>query len=257
MALSGKAQVRVDFQCSHPWPDGLWGLLDCWTKYEDVGLAPERYGSSERRTFPLIRWNKKDMEQTWIRASGGVFKRKSPWNMSALIFFTWNRYRRLPVKAISFFTLWVDAEFFSSGQRVERFFELCKDLYTWGSMDHGYVAHENEYRLKNSLTPDGRGQIGGANLKIALPGIYWANFFGPLYVKWLGEEKFKNLKTYYKERLPNGGWLFVTLPHVLEYEEPGSQAKEREIISLLGRDAFFEIEDSQKPTGVPNFWEES
>lgn len=257
MTLSGKAQVTVDFQCSHPWPDGLWELLDIWAKYEDVGLAPERYGSSEMRTFPLVQWNKEEMEQTWMRTKGGVFKKKSPWDMSAMVFFMWNHYKRLPIKAISLFTLWIDTEFFSNEERVERFLEFCKDLYKWGDMDHGYVALESEYRVKNSLGHGKEGPLGGANLKIALPGIYWANFFGPLYVKWLGEEKFEDLIIYYKEKLPDGGWLLVTRPQVLEDVSLFFHAQERDIIHHLGKDAFFEIEDPSKKTITPHFWEGS
>ena len=70
-------------------------------------------------------------------------------------------------------------------------------------MDHGYVAHRIEFLQKNKFGQDGG--IGGANLKLGLPGIYWANFFGPRYVKWFGESKFESLSVSSKEPLPGGG----------------------------------------------------
>jgi len=255
MKSFSKTQVILTFQCSHPWPDGLWGLLDLWARYEDIGLAPERYGSAEMRTFLITAWDKVKMEQTWERASGGIFKRKRPWNMVGQVLSNWNRYTRQPIRTLSFFDLWLDQDFFADEQRVGRFLELCRDIYTWGHMDHGYVACDTEYEQKNSITPGG--MRGGPNLEYALPGIYWANFFGPTYVHWLGEEKFESLETFYKERLADGGWLLLTRPSVLEYQDPALRVHEAGIIHYLGRHAFFELEDPWKPTYRPDFWGES
>lgn len=241
--------VKASFQALHPWnhaTDAL-RLLDILHKYGDVGLSPSRYGSSDARTFDLAQLDMAKIEETWMRVGGGHIKGPRPWNMSIMILCV----KGLGSPVVSLFAIWVNQNYFEDARRAARFLDLCKDIYSWGKMDFGYVAHEDEYSLKNERGP-GRG-VGGANLKFALPGIYWANFFGPVYAQWFGNDKFESIETHFKERLTDGGWLLVSRPSVLEYSSPELRMHETGIIYALGREAFFEMDDPNKPTRTPDF----
>jgi hypothetical protein len=245
-----QAKIVADFQALHPWKSAadVVRLFDILHSYEDVGLSPNRYGSSDVRTFDLTQLDMATIEETWMRVGGGIIKGPRPWNMLISILFI-KKSRGIP--ALSTFTVWLNQTYFKDPGRATRFLDWCKDVYSWGKMDHGYVALEDEYSLKNDLGP-GR-SVGGANLKVALPGIYWANFFGPIYSKWFGDGKFELIETHLKERLTDGGWLLVTRPSVLEYSNPELRLHETGIIHALGREAFFEMEDPLKPTKSPDF----
>jgi hypothetical protein len=251
--LIKKIKVKLSFQALHPWNTADHGLrlLKLLQDYGDVDLSPSRFGSSEARTFPFEDFDTSRIEEIWMRVGGGTIKGPRPWNMLVSIFYVEGRMGT----TISRFTLWLAPKFFEDPNRVTRFLQLCKEIYVWGSMDHGYVTHESEYEAKNSLGP--ASGVGGPNLKYALPGIYWANFFGPVYAKWLGDEKFESMETFHKEKLPDGGWLLVTRPNVLEYEGAALRMHETEIIHVLGREAFFEIDDPDKETITPSSWERS
>jgi hypothetical protein len=242
-----EARVVTHFQCSRPWDNIAKAieLIDLLQGYDDIGVSPERYGSSDARTFELANLQQSDVERIWMKAGGGHFKRKLPWNVQILVFFIKSRGGLV----ISHFWLWLDASFFQDSKRVARYLDLCKEIYSWGRMDHGYVAHEAEYVIKNRFGP-GSG-VGGANLRIALPGIYWANFFGPIYTEWFGEDKFQSLATHYKEKLPDGGWLIVTCPSVLTYDDVRLQDHEKQMIRHLGEHAFFEMDNPDKQTKTP------
>jgi hypothetical protein len=240
--------VKAHFQSSASWADvnKPVELLELLNKYDAIGLSPERYGSSSARTFDISKLDMEYIQKRWY-LDGGYFKRKDPWDLHLYVFCVYSE--DTPVKS----NLWIklDGRFFEARERCSAFIECCTGIYQWGSVDHAYVALQDEYEEKNSFG-EGSG-VGGPNLGIALPGIYWANFFGPIYTRWLGEERFRTLEAHRKEQLPNGGWLIIARPNPLIYDEPSTRAHERQIMAHLGRDAFFEMENSDKPIKTPDF----
>ena len=221
-------------------------LLEILNQYRDLDLAPIRYVSSTVRTFQIQSYTEADLGALWTRVGGGVFKTGKKWNCVFHVFFF------KPPKGGGMSSLWIhiDEEYFRDQERSSRFVDLCKALYSWGKMDHGYVALEDEYRTKNVL---GEGGVGGPNLKVAIPGVYWANFFGPVYVKWLGEERFRTLDGFATERLSDGGWLVFARQVLFEYESRSVKRQEKRLMRHLGREAFFERQRPFKRAKTPDF----
>lgn len=243
--------VRAQFQSSKPWPEveKPTELLDLLSGYADVGLSPTRFGSSERRTLDLRSLDESEIVEIWRKVGGGIMKAPKPWGFmvhTSYVKTTWAR-------AISSLWLHLDEDYFSADDRTDRFLELCKELFAWGRMDHAFVAREVEYKSKNELGP-GAG-VGGPNLKVALPGVYWANFFGSVYVEWFGRQKFENLDTPKKERLHDGGWLLLTREDPIRYDPWAAQRIEEDIMRHLNRDAFFEKRDPRKITKTPDLFQ--
>jgi hypothetical protein len=223
-------------------------LIHILQKYMDIDFAPIKYGSSTRRTHDLANLTDDEICEIWTRVKGGIFKASNKWNGVVHISYM------MTAKARDISSLWIniDDEFFEDETRKSRFLDLCKDVYTWGNMDHAYVAHRIEFIQKNRFGIDGG--IGGANLKVGLPGIYWANFFGPQYVHWIGEYKFESLTVNHKEHLQDGGWLIIARNDPSLYGTRKIIREETKIMKQLRRDAFFEMRNSKKKISVPDLW---
>jgi len=242
--------IKADFQSSKPWPESEkpFQLLRILSGYADVGLSPARFGASESRTFALDSLGESAILEIWRKVGGGIMKAPKPWSFIVQIFYiktTWAR-------AISSLWLYLDEDFFLEKDRTLRFLELCKDIYAWGRMDHGLVAHEMEYKIKNELGA-GAG-VGGPNLTVSLPGVYWANFFGPVYVEWFGRQKFENLNALKKEPLEDGGWFILTRESPLQHDNRAARQAEERIIKDLGQSAFFEKRNPNKKTETPDLF---
>jgi hypothetical protein len=250
--MASNTRIRSDFQCSKPWrePSKAHELISILHRFDDVDLSPLRYGSSTSRTFALKDYSDDEIGELWTRVGGGIFKGSNKWNAVIQVFFM----KGPKARAMSSLWIHLDEAFFIDEGRTKRFIELCKEIYLWGDMDHGYIAHQLEYDRKNKLGP--QGGFGGANLKIALPGVYWINFFGPLYVSWFGEDKFRKLAVGSKERLKDGGWMIITRKNPAAYASKQALQQERTVVTQLGRDAFFERRKLNKKISTPNFWDE-
>jgi hypothetical protein len=250
--MSSKLKVKTSFQSLNAW-DGIikcFELLDLLEKYEEMGLMPDRYGTSDRRTFALSDLSESQIQNCWSKVNGGIFKRKYPWHFMIMVFFM-KTVPKAKITPISNLAIWIDAEYFSDNARQRRYIELCNDICSWGNMHYGFIALDQEYETKNSFGP-GRG-VGGANLHRGLPGIYWANFFGPEYAEWLGKERFTSIDVHRLEELPHGGWMVITRPDLLIWADPSIRENEQRIMNHLGRDAFFEMEYPDKPISIPPF----
>ena len=89
--------------------------------------------------------------------------------------------------------------------------------------------------------------------RYGIPGVYWANFFGPIYVRLFGREKFLTVPAYQREEMPNGSFLLLTSASPVHYTYPKARAFERAIVDHLGQHAFFEKKRPQKAILAPRF----
>lgn len=148
----------------------------------------------------------------------------------------------------------LDLTFFAAEGHAEHFLQFAKSLYEWGEMVCGFAAHPKDYKDQTWLPQQviiGNKLVGAVGQKVmeALPGIFWANFFGPDYVDWFGREKFDRLPCYRLEELPDGGRLILTSPSPLEYDASGET--QETIKSYLGRPAFGDVQHPERPTISP------
>jgi hypothetical protein len=83
-----------------------------------------------------------------------------------------------------------------------------------------------------------------------LAGLYWRNFFGPPFVRMLGD-RLQSLPPGTRREL--GGDIVLVQP----YERPTQamtregDAAEQRLITVLGPECFYDTEQHRKPTRVP------
>jgi hypothetical protein len=145
---------------------------------------------------------------------------------------------------LTYITFWFNIQILK--KRLQEYIrKSLVDFTAISNADFGHAAMGNDIYSKNLLFGEdemGKFQqfVGNDPEEYGIPGVYWINFFGKVYVDWLGRDKFKNLKCYYKEELDSGGYLVQCAENPLYYEtEEGAIAKE--IINHLGPEAFFDI----------------
>ncbi len=142
-------------------------------------------------------------------------------------------------------------------QDVRHFFI---DLYLVSEGDYGFLTMEQDHKDKNYLVRRVRGgtssQFVGDNLEKCLPGVYWGNIFGSLYVDWFGRDKFDTLPCYYKEELADGSYYVQSSDDLDYFEKPHSINFVEQITDHLGRDAFFDIRDPFRRCKVPPYIEQ-
>ncbi|WP_224249752.1 hypothetical protein [Hyalangium gracile] len=105
------------------------------------------------------------------------------------------------------------------------------------------VSNPDGFGSSEVLTIQGYGQ--------GLEGLYWRNFFGPLFTRMFGE-RLDSLAAEFKRDLGDGILL------VQPYAQPSSAGTsegitlERQLISHLGPECFYDHERHLKPTRVPD-----
>jgi hypothetical protein len=219
-------------------------------------LLPQKYDSREPERYVFEANNLAKLFEIWASDTGWLsLKRQKPFLWWMLIQNWRYREHRQFNQIMSGF----DERYFAKEDNVVKLLSCAKRLYVWGNMTYGYICHEQDWSRKNYFgipTKVASGKTvstGGLDLREGLPGIYWANLFGPIYVDFFGREKFLTAPAYHKEELPDGGFLLLTAPSPLDYGRPEVQALEEALIDHLGRDAFFEKAYPEKPCQVPHF----
>jgi hypothetical protein len=132
------------------------------------------------------------------------------------------------------------------------------DLYLVSEGDYGFLTMQEDHENKNYLImtdPNGEtySSFIGDSLEQCLPGVYWANIFGRLYVKWFGENKFRTLPCYRRDRLSDGSYYVQCSNDLFYYKKTDVVSYEKEIINHLGKDAFFDIREPDKICQVPEY----
>lgn len=248
----------VDF---HFDSDALWrgrGEALAHLLYSYEIFRPVRWGPSEPVRRPFTPEVFPQIAQLWDKHHGLMFKR--PQKPKFGIDSWW--FTNLPHAPAA--QLWgsVEERFFKKEENIQAFLALTKDLFAWGNMLYGYACHRADYEAKNGYqaVEDWGGGVKmlaegawATNLYECLPGIYWANFFGKLFVDWFGRERMLSAPCYHCEELSGGGILLLTAPSPLDYDKPEVKELERALRKHLGEDAFFTREDPERPCKTPPF----
>lgn len=105
------------------------------------------------------------------------------------------------------------------------------------------VPHPDGLSMMETSTVRGYGE--------GLPGLVWRNFFGPPFVQMFGE-RLASLPGSFKQEL--GGGIVLVQPYELpsQADTPEATARERELITHLGSECFYDHERHLKPTRVPD-----
>lgn len=71
-----------------------------------------------------------------------------------------------------------------------------------------------------------------------LPGVFWVQFLGPLYIDFFGKERILNAPCHSKKMLPKGGVLLQTAQFPTGQEVAADRESEKALREYLGHDRF-------------------
>jgi hypothetical protein len=139
---------------------------------------------------------------------------------------------------------------------LENITRLFKELFLVSQGDFGFLCAYSESEVRNFLrVEDEKGAISqqfvGLDPGYALPGVYFANIFGRVYVDWFGQEKFDTMPCYFKEELNDGAVLVQCAEDPLYFESEDLRGNADAIVQHLGPDAFFDITSLDRVCSVP------
>lgn len=222
---------------------------------EDDIFLPEKYDNREPERFSFDAADITRAVEIWTGPTAWLLlKRRKPFHMTTTVEWVYKEQRRFNEIRGS-----VDARVFEHEEGVGKFLRFAKRVWIWGEATHGYVCHESDWNAKNRFgrpTRVSSGRLvwtGGVDLRQGLPGIYWANFFGPQYVDFFGSQKLPSVPAYHKEKLPDGGFVILTARSPLDFGTPAVHALEQAVVDHLGRDAFFQKDNPEKQCRTPIF----
>lgn len=243
--------VRIDFYSNASWKGHIQSLLELLLS--QTLLRPDKIGhrlDKNKDTFEPTLEVIPYLEKRWKEALHIPFCKFDPEYWLIL-----DRNMMIPKNPHpDRLNMGLDIAFFTKKDQVEHFLQFAKSLYQWGDMFYGFVANRQDYKAQTWLPQQviiGNKLVGAVGQKVmeALPGIFWANFFGPDYVDWFGRDKFDRLPCYRLEELPDGGRLILTSPSPLDYDASGET--QEALKHYLGRLAFGDVQHPERPTISP------
>jgi len=126
---------------------------------------------------------------------------------------------------------------------VDTFISYCWEMLRVLRPPYGHLCCESDYLEKNVIDDEDRHAAVGNDLKKHLPGIYWANFFGPRYIEFFGEDHLLSAPAHEVRWMDEAGILLMLSDSPLDYAKPEVRRREDTIIEHLGRAAFFSKSD--------------
>jgi hypothetical protein len=150
-------------------------------------------------------------------------------------------------------TLWVEEEYFKSQARTEDFLQLSITIYGLLHPAYGRI-HLSRDAIEMATVQDPRygRTIVPVDLKKGLPGIYWANFFGPEYVELIKRRKLLCAPCEDIRELSDGGVLVLTASSPLDPSSEVNRRRQQAVQDFLGEDIFYHWRQSNK-SKVPRF----
>jgi hypothetical protein len=120
-----------------------------------------------------------------------------------------------------------------------------------------YAAQDDDLSRKKWRSipnPDGFGHTETYTLRDyseGLEGLFWRNFYGPLFVQLFGD-RLNSLPGEYKQDVGDG--IVLVQPYELPTQAgtPEAVERERQLIAQLGPECFYDHERHLKPTRVPD-----
>lgn len=140
---------------------------------------------------------------------------------------------------------------------LDQLIQFFIDLYLVSDGDYGSLTMEEDHKNKNYLiTPMGKWashKFVGDKLEYCLPGVYFGNIFGKLYVDWFGTDRFVSLPCHTLSELSDGSYYVQSSADLFYYRNPEGARLDRQIIEYLGTEAFFDIRDPARVYDVPEY----
>ncbi len=229
---------------------------------EDPTFAPDRWAPFEpinkpfdQETFRaaaecLSNFEKMQQRKPYEKWTGSLLLKRTK-TPKCLSMFEWSHLQHRPFSS-SYFR--VAVEWLRSPERLEKFLSFSNKLYSaFDGFWFASIATDDELEEKRRLKwfrPDKDYKEGGyivegspgVFLEQCIPGVFWGNYFGPLYVDWLGKEKFSTLPCVDMKEMPDGGVFFTTAKTPFDWNKEEARQVASAIREHLGADAFFDLE---------------
>lgn len=133
--------------------------------------------------------------------------------------------------------------------------QLLYDAARTAQGDYGFLATDHDYRAKHFLSvQEGVSEVQqyiGDNPEQGIPGLYWLNFFGPVYVDYFGKTKLAALSDHAEVVFLDDGAVclrFGRLPD--ESHAAATLDHQRAVIRILGQAAFFDRHYPQRKLNI-------
>jgi hypothetical protein len=133
-----------------------------------------------------------------------------------------------------------------TSDQVDICLEYGKSIFRLFKPDYGNVRSYPEYFSKNLVEGPIVANAVGINLRKHLPGIYWANFFGPRYVEFFGEGRLMSAPAHDVQRLGEAGILLLMSKSPFDYDKAEVKETEEAVVEHLGPEAFFFKSDPEE-----------
>jgi len=231
----------------------MWSLLDCASR--DVGqrfleillrfgFAPERFGDEDPPTRKFASSSASELMDVWESHPGQlVIEKRGGEGFQALVHLSINPHVVMP----TYFVFYVRDQYFRR-ETPSKFLLFAEEMYGLFKPVYGDIGHYEDRKAKTFVrTPIIVGRIHTyaegyipVNPTWGLPGIYWANFLGPIFVDFFSKEKVEGAPCYIKKRLVDGGYLIQTSESPMDYSKIETKRLERTLTEYLGEDTVFD-----------------
>jgi hypothetical protein len=137
-------------------------------------------------------------------------------------------------------TLWIEKSYFANEERIQRLLDMSIQIYELVHPDYGSIHNgKDETSMATFEHPKYGKTILPINLDKGIPGIFWANFFGPKIINTLGKKKILSAPWYKTIELSDGGFLTLLEPSPLSESISWSRSEEFQI--FLGLENFYSV----------------
>lgn len=157
-----------------------------------------------------------------------VMQKKNPFLMHIAV--SWNRGARAMFNEISLF---MGGWCLSMDSGMEALLCLGESLFDYTGGLYGFITR---YDAEQASCFSER-------LVMPLPGVFWVQFLGPLYIDFFGKETVLNAPCHRKKMLPKGGMLLQTAQFPTGQEVAADRESEKLLMEYLGHDAFNDISE--------------
>src|SRR2546428_11834300 len=209
---------------------------------EKFDFVPKKFGDEDppKQNFDLRSTGK--LIEAWVKHPGQlILERLGRRGFQALLHLS------SAGKRPGLITFAVHDEYFRDDRGISKFLEFSEELYRIFRPFHGEISHRKDWENKTVIIKPMKmgGRIVNAESHEpvqptkGLPGIFWANFFGPPFVDFYSKAKLQAAPGYVKKELFDGGYLILTSKSPLEYMKPEAKKMERNLTEYLGADTVF------------------
>ncbi len=131
--------------------------------------------------------------------------------------------------------------------------KLFRDICAQLPITYGHAHLREEFEAKNMHSDQEGTWAVGIRLTKYLPGLYWLNYFGNVYVNLIGRDQLVSAPASEAHAISDG--VLLSLADSPEsWNTPAYQAREEAVLAHLGPQYFFTRSDPNRETVAPDFW---